>query len=601
MIKLILRCLSVVFLLIYAALSIARPDFLGEWNSKYPNSNSNDMGCQLCHANTGGGSPWNGYGWEIRSIYRSNNFDIEAALDAAENIDLDGDPIAATALDDIRAGFQPGWTEGANNTLYAVGSQTTGNSPPIPPATTAIDFPTAVINPIPDITLGAVDLALIEVATGLNAPVRTVRAPGIDGSLFVVEQTGKIYRVDLITGVKSLFLDVSQDLVDVRAAYDERGLLGLAFHPNYQINGLFYTYQSEPVRVEQDGMVDFSSLSPSATPEHRSMVVEYRAADASCNSSISKLETLMIIDQPQSNHNGGDLAFGQDGYLYVALGDGGGANDQGPGHNFNGAGRDNTNVLGSILRVDTAGANSANAKYGVPNDNPFTANGDAGVDEIFAYGLRNPYRMSFDATTGQLYTGDVGQNQVEEINEVVSGGNYGWNWKEGSFYFYYPGGVNFISNFAAPGSPINLLEPIGEYDHGDGISITGGYVYRGNEITEAAGHYVFGDFSGPNFSTPSGRLFYLNLDTNVVNEFDLSVALTGYVTGFGQDSNNELYVVTNDQFNPSGVEGKLLRLANPASAPSFPGGEGESAQCPAEDEMCVPIRTTSGAVSIICL
>jgi len=572
-------------LVAYATSLLARPVFFAAWADKYPNSNSDEIGCQLCHVNVAGNSPWNVYGWEFRNAYDANNFDVNAALNALEGLSLDGDPTGATVLDSIRAGLQPGWTEGPNNTFFhALAAPEPGNLPPEAPATTAYDFPAAIADPIPSINLGAITLELAEVATGFNAPVQAVRAPGIDASLFVVEQTGKIFRVDLATGNKSLFLDVSADLVDINLGYDERGLLGLAFHPNYQGNGLFYTYQSEPARSEQDSLVDFSTVAPTIAPNHRSMIVEYQASNPASNSSISKLDTLLIIDQPQFNHNGGDLAFGPDGYLYISLGDGGNADDQGPGHNANGTGRDNTTVLGSILRIDTSGSNSANSKYGIPNDNPFIADGDAGVDEIFAYGFRNPYRMSFDAGSGALYTGDVGQNQVEEIDKVVKGGNYGWNWKEGSFYFYHPGGSNLISNISAPGAPSDLVEPIGEYDHGDGISIIGGYVYRGSEISGAEGHYIFGDFSGPNFITSTGRLFYLNLNTNVISEFNIPDALAGYITGFGQDSNNELYIVTNDQFNPSGVEGKLWKLF---STPS--------------EELCVPIKTASGAVTVICL
>ena len=494
----------------FSSLVIARPDIQSSWSNKYPNSTSDDMGCQLCHQSAGGGSPWNAYGWELRSVYNSNGFDIDAAFDTVRNLDLDGDPLNATVLDDIRADLQPGWTVGANNTIYpAMGAPITGQPPPMPPATTALDFPAAVVDPIADISVGAVGVDLIEVAGGFNAPLRAVRAPGIDGSMFVVEQTGKIFRVDLNTGVKTLFHDVSSDLVSINLGYDERGLLGLAFHPNFQNNGLFYTYQSEPVRASQDSQVDFSTVAPTFAPQHRSMVVEYRASNPSCNSGVTKRKTLMIIDQPQGNHNGGDLVFGPDGYLYISLGDGGGANDQGPGHNFNGTGRDNTNVLGTILRIDVLGTNSSNGHYGIPNNNPFSGNGDPGVDEIFAFGFRNPFRMSFDALTGELYTGDVGQNQVEEIDLVTSGKNYGWNWKEGSFFFYNPSSGNFVSNGVAPAAPVSLENPVGEYDHGDGISITGGYVYRGSEISGGVGRYIFGDFSGPSFGSGSGRLMEL--------------------------------------------------------------------------------------------
>jgi len=608
----LLKIALLIALLISYSSAFAFETYRDRWRAIYPDSNADDIGgsaiadengCQVCHRDVGGGSPWNSYGWEIRGLINSMN--IDDAIRFVEIDNLDGNSVGANSLDQIIADFQPGWAVGNVNTVYfSNGSTVTNQPPPATPASTDIDFPTSTItNPIADITNGTISARLVEVATNFNAPLRGVTAPGINGSMFVVEQTGKIFRVELSTGNKTLFHDVGPDLVPISPSYDERGLLGLAFHPNYQSNGLFYTYQSEPARSSQDDDVDFSTVVPMFSPNHRSMVVEYRAVDASCNSNIQKRDTLMIIDQPQSNHNGGDLAFGPDGYLYISLGDGGAANDQGPGHKLRGTGRDNTNVLGSILRIDPTGNNSVNGKYGIPNDNPFIADGDQGVDEIYAYGFRNPFRISFDAVSGELYTGDVGQNQVEEVDVVVSGGNYGWNWKEGSFSFYNPISGNYLSNVAAPGLPNDVIDPIAEYDHDDGISITGGFVYRGSEIPELADHYVFGDFSGSNFGTATGRLFHHNNANGQLREFILNTPLVGYVTGFGQDVENELYVVVNDQFNPSGQEGSLLRLADTSTSASYPSAEGESALCPPVaqgEDLCFPIPTKTGGAAIIC-
>ena len=393
----------------------SREAYRNAWRALYPDSNSddigpeilnpNDKGCQLCHRDDNGGDPWNVYGWNIRIFYDFGmGSTIEQAIQDAEDLDLDNDPKNATSLDEINNNFQPGWTEGNTNTLYYADLSTdTNQPPPFVPTSTSLDFPAAIGNPIPSIPVGSVEIQLHQVAGEFNAPVQAVRAPGIDGSLFVVEQTGKIFRVDLATGDKSLFHYVSDDLL----VGGERGLLGLSFHPDYSNNGLFYTYQSEPKRAEQDDDVDFSTVSSSGNFDHRSMLVEYQAIDPSCNSTIRKTETLMIVDQPQSNHNGADLAFGPDGFLYISMGDGGGAGDRGFGHGAHGNGRDNTNPLGAMLRIDPQGNNSANGKYGIPADNPFTM--AAGVDEIFAYGFRNPYRFSFDANSGELYVGDVGQ------------------------------------------------------------------------------------------------------------------------------------------------------------------------------------------------
>lgn len=300
----------------------------------------------------------------------------------------------------------------------------------------------------------------------------------------------------------------------------------------------------------------------------------------------------MVIDQPQNNHNGGDLAFDNNDNLYISLGDGGGANDQGPGHGLLGNSRNSSNVLGSILRIDPLGMNSANGKYGIPIDNPFVD--EAGEDEIFAFGLRNPYRMSFDAMTDDLYTADVGQNEVEEVDLITSGGNYGWNWKEGSFFFYNSANTGtFISSVAPPGLPNNLVEPIAEYDHDDGVSITGGYVYRGTQIAALQGRYVFGDFLR--------RLFYLDDSQNIL-EF-LGSGVSAFVAGFGQDADNELYVVTREDSRPSGFEGKLQKIMLSGGAFSAPDSTGESAQCPpSEDQdLCLPIKTQNDKIAVICL
>jgi len=574
--------------------------YLNEWRSIYPDSNSDDIaigiitphGCQLCHQNDDGGDPWNPYGFEIRKEFLTNGNDINKAITTVQFDDNDGDGVES--FDEIVRSYQPGWVEGANNSVFAAnGDETVNQLPPTLPLTTGLDFPDSseISDPISNIPPGAISIQLQEVSGGFNAPLKAVRAPGINGSLFVVEQTGKIFRVDLTTGDKTLFHDVGNDLVSLNlGGNDERGLLGLAFHPDFVSNGLFYTYQSEPRRTSQDTIVDFSTVAPDRNPDHRSMIVEYRASDSRCNSNISKRDTIMIIDQPQSNHNGGDLVFDQNNYLYVSLGDGGGANDQGPGHGLLGTGRNNSNVLGTILRIDPLGNNSDNGKYGIPADNPFL--GEVGEDEIFAFGFRNPFRMSFDESTGDLYVADVGQNEIEEVDIVTSGGNYGWNWKEGSFFFYNTVTTGtFISTVAPPGLPNNLVDPIAQYDHDDGLSITGGYVYRGSQIPVLQGRYVFADFLR--------RLFYLDSSQNVL-EFS-GAGVSDFVAGFGQDIDNELYVLTRVDSRPSGTQGKLQKIMTSGAAFSAPDSGDESAICPPSDELCFPVRTTNGAIATICL
>lgn len=514
------------------------------------------------------------------------------AIEEAEFVDSDQDPSDRPSIDEINYNFQPGWTAGANNTIYFANGTTQQNQlPPNPPSTTALDWPTSsTTDPIlGDVADGLIGISTVPVADGFNAPLKAVNAPGINGSLFVVEQTGKIFRVNLETSEKTLFHDVSSQLVSLNPGYDERGLLGLAFHPNFASNGLFYTYQSGPAGV---GELTFTALQ---SPNHRSVIAEYRASQPSCNSPISKVKDVMVFDQPEANHNGGDLAFGPEGFLYIAVGDGGGRDDDGHGEAGLGNGRDTSTPLGSILRIDPNGNDSNNGRYGIPSSNPFVDFGDELLDEIYAYGFRNPYRFSFDVQTGDFYAADVGQNQLEEVDLVVSGGNYGWNRKEGSFYFYNPIDPNensFISSEAPPAQPGDLIDPIAEYDHDTGRSITGGYVYRGERIPGLQGQYVFADYFR--------RLFYLDDNDSVVN-FSLGSQTDDLIAGFGQDVNRELYILTNETFAPDQVTGKLLKLIPFGASSPAPSSEGESPICPPNEDLCTPIKTANGNLALVCL
>jgi glucose/arabinose dehydrogenase len=283
------------------------------------------------------------------------------------------------------------------------------------------------------------------------------------------------------------------------------------------------------------------------------------------------------------NHNGGTITFGPDGYMYLAVGDGGNANDVGPSHIEPGGNAQNlTTPLGKMLRFDpilpslkpaSPDPIGTNGQYRIPADNPATINGT--VPEIYAMGLRNPYRFAFDRLdlggTGDLILADVGQNNIEEINRIVKGGNYGWAVKEGTFEFNRtagPGGVPPAGSIGAdsPGSPAGLLDPIQgtqgflQYDHDDGISITGGFVYRGDDIPELVGKYVFGDLAIRNAPPRvDGRLFYAYLTTGVINEFLIpqfeNDQLPNQVTvhGFGEDADGEIYaLVTNTPANGTG-------------------------------------------------
>jgi glucose/arabinose dehydrogenase len=432
---------------------------------------------------------------------------------------------------------------------------------------------------------GGFHIRLEMVASGLTAPNWGISTPGHPEQLFVSDQDGILWIMDLSTGEKTVFLDVSSRLVPLGAfgpgTFDERGFLGFAFHPDYASNGLLYTYTSEPV----DGPADFSTMPPGVAPNHQSVVSEWQVPNTTDPGAVvdpTSRREILRIDEPQFNHNAGALNFGPDWMLYISLGEGGGRDDEAVGHGTGNA-QNTANVLGSILRIDPQGSNSANGQYGIPADNPFY--GQAGkAGEIFAFGFRNPFRFSFDRQAGDLYVGDVGQDDIEEVDVVVAGGNYGWNLKEGSFCFD-PAGSDPGFAFEADPCPtvpagVELIDPVAEYNTADsldqnidGRAVVGGFVYRGSQIPFLVGRYVFGDFSrftetGVN---NDGRLFYLS-KKNIVNGDNIKESKIaefryadreelGYsLLGFGQDGNGELYVMANSTGVPFGDTGVIFRI-----------------------------------------
>jgi hypothetical protein len=401
--------------------------------------------------------------------------------------------------------------------------------------------------------------------------------------LFVLEQKGQVLVVQNGHILPTPALDI-QSLVapplSVTNANDERGLLGIAFHPGFNDPAspgfhTLYTYDSQLIPV---GTLPTYSAPNGAVQNYKNVINEFKlsATDPNVIDPASRREVLSI-GKNAANHNGGTIAFGPDGYLYLGTGDGGNANDVGPSHiEPTGNGQNLTTPLGKMLRIDplaptltpgSANPVSSNGQYRIPTTNPFQGAGQ--VPEIYAYGFRNPYRFAFDKANGQLIAADVGQNTIEEIDRVVIGGNYGWAVKEGDFLFNRvtgTGGTAGTVGARSPGIPLGLIDPISgplgtlEYDHTDGISITGGFVYRGLGIPELFGKYVFGDLALR--TTPTrvdGRLFYADLDSGQIFEFLLPQFAAGVlpdgltVHGFGEDSTGELYaMVTNTPSNGTG-------------------------------------------------
>jgi len=393
-----------------------------------------------------------------------------------------------------------------------------------------------------------------------------------DGRLFVVEQSGHVHIIKNNALLATPFLDASARVI----ASDERGLLGLAFHPGFNNPASpgyrkFYTYTSEPVA----GAADFTVPNPAAF-DHQSVVAEWQAS--AVNPDVADPATrreVLRVDEPQSNHNGGKLAFRPgESYLYISLGDGGAGNDKGNGHNSTiGNGQDLTTVLGKILRIDpldpaltpnSGDPASANGKYRVPASNPFISSGTA-VHEIYAYGLRNPFRFSFDETSGRLIVGDVGQNNIEEVDFVESGKNYGWNRKEGSFLF----DPNTGAITPDPSPDPAFTDPVLQYSHEDGSAIIGGFIERGSGVPALSGLYVFGDYIDP--VSLHGRLFYSDFNDGLIQELrigDPERGFTGFLKGFGKDDNGEIYAL-GDTSGPTGGGGTVYKIVPIAAAPAI--------------------------------
>jgi len=402
-------------------------------------------------------------------------------------------------------------------------------------------------------------VGLRSIADGFANPVFLTCPPG-SRDLFVVDQIGKVFVVHP-DGAKDErpFLDLSRELVELNPNYDERGLLGLAFHPRFRTERRFYVFYSAPLRK---GAPDRWNCT--------NHLVEYRvSADRPLTVDLGSRRVILSIDKPQMNHNGGHIAFGPDGFLYVPLGDGGGENDHAEGHDRAvGNAQDTNSLLGKILRIDVD-SRSEGREYGIPRDNPFAGGG--GSPEIYAYGLRNPYHIAFDAGGGrELFASDAGQVRWEEVNIIVRGGNYGWNIKEGRHYF--DPADNMANRLVERDEgPIGLIDPIIDYPNlanrtgGFGSVVIGGYVYRGKNVTYLQGRYVFGDFTGT-AGKPDGRLFVATPPVRGDGGWTMEeLAVDGkddeklgeYLLSFGQDGDGELYVLSSSTEGPEGKLGNV--------------------------------------------
>lgn len=398
------------------------------------------------------------------------------------------------------------------------------------------------------------------VAEGFTSPLVTVSVPGQKGKLLVVDQIG-VASVVSSDGSQKVFLDLRPKMVKLKEGFEERGFLGLAFHSGFATNKKFYVYYSAPKDKE----------APQSW-NHTSHLSEFKVFD-----NLDKLEAdpaseriLLKIDQPYENHNGGRIAFGPDGFLYIAMGDGGNANDTGR-RAESGNGQDLTTLLAKILRIDVNAAEG----YGIPKDNPFASSGK-GRPEIYAYGVRNPWGLSFDRETKKGYFVDVGQTRWEEINELKNGANYGWRIKE----------ANECFNLKDPNKPLEqcpekdaigntFTDPFAVYKNTKGFpkdpealgtSITGGYMYRGKGIDSLRGKYICAEWSR-HWVVADGVMFVAARKEEgqwSVQPLELSShpkgELKAYIVALGEDDEGELYVMTNGSNSIIGKTGKVYKL-----------------------------------------
>jgi len=409
------------------------------------------------------------------------------------------------------------------------------------------------------------------VAGNFISPLSVVEPPDGSKRLFIVDQAGKVWIVPSGgTTLSTPFLDVTNKIVSLNPNYDERGLLSLAFHPNFKTNGKFYVFYTAPPRA--------GGPAGGGTWDNLTRVSEFKVSASNANVADMSTERIILeADHPQSNHNGGTIAFGPDGYLYISIGDGGNKDDVGAGHftdwyaaNAGGNAQNLwANLMGKVLRIDV----NNGTPYSIPPDNPFAASSNF-KKEIYAYGFRNPYRFSFDmGGTHQLFLGDAGQSLYEEVDLVANGSNYGWNVKEATVCFNTDNDLQTRPNCPSTdslGRP--LVDPIIQLKNkanpsggGQSLVVVGGNIYRGSALPDLQGKYIFGSFAS-DFSNPDGELYVATSAASGTWSFeDLTLKdfpnnLGNFLKGFGQDLSGEIYIAVSANGGVSGNTGKIYKL-----------------------------------------
>jgi glucose/arabinose dehydrogenase len=451
--------------------------------------------------------------------------------------------------------------------VAACGPTRGSGTPPAEPSATRSEAPSAApaTSPPASPNTPAPDVRLETLFSDLATPIGLVVAPGVDDRAFIIEQTGRIHVVQGTERLPSPFLNLADRLVRLSRDYDERGLLGLAFHPEFATNGRLFVYYSTPASADAEPPVD-----------HTNRLSEFTVGlDADAVDPDSE-RVILEFDQPQPNHSGGALGFGPDGLLYLGTGDGGGRGDADPGHSPQGNAQDPDKLNGKILRIDVGSEPDGSGTYAIPPDNPYAAGG--GRPEIYASGFRNPWRLSWEpAGDRRLLVSDVGYGRYEEVDSVVAGGNYGWRIREGAHCLDIENPLADTTGCPTEGDDGNpLIDPVIEYTHaGVGIAVVGGYVYRGTALPALQGQYVFADYT-PDWTTPDpdphGTLLVATPAADTSTPWPwrrLSVADDAlnhfFVTGMGEDAAGELYVMARHQFGPIGQTGFVFRIVPPVS------------------------------------